>query len=35
MNGHLLIVVFTIRGGAFRIISARKANARERRNYAD
>jgi uncharacterized DUF497 family protein len=33
--GHMLIVVFTIRNGAFRIISARKANSRERRKYAD
>jgi uncharacterized protein len=35
VKGQLLIVVFTIRNGVFRIISARKANARERRKYAD
>lgn len=35
VKGHMLIVVFTIRDGVFRIISARKANARERRKYAD
>ncbi len=35
VGGRLLIVVFTLRGGAFRIISARKANARERSHYAD
>jgi len=34
-NGHMLIVIFTIRNGVFRIISARKANSRERRKYAD
>jgi hypothetical protein len=34
-NGHVLIIVFTIRNGIFRIISARKANSRERRKYAD
>ena len=34
-DGRLLMVVFTIREGIFRIISARKANARERRKYAD
>lgn len=33
--GRLLVVVFTIRDGVFRIISARKANARERSTYAD
>lgn len=31
----LLVVVFTIRNDAFRIISARRANSRERRKYAD
>lgn len=31
--GHLLVVVFTVRDNAFRIISARKANARERNKY--
>ncbi|WP_428559487.1 MAG: BrnT family toxin [Solidesulfovibrio sp. DCME] len=35
VKGHMLIVVFTIRDGVFRIISARKANSRERRKYAD
>jgi len=30
----LFVVAFTIREGAFRIISARRANARERRYYA-
>lgn len=33
--GHVLVVVFTIREYAFRIISARRANARERRKYAE
>ena len=33
--GRLLVVVFTVREGVFRIISARKANARERSKYAD
>ena len=32
-NGLLFVVAFTIRDGAFRIISARRANARERRAY--
>ncbi len=32
--GNILVVVFTIRSGAFRIISARKANAREKKKYA-
>lgn len=31
--GELLTIVFTIRGSNFRIISARKANRRERRDY--
>ena len=31
--GRLFVVVFTRRGRAIRIISARKANARERRRY--
>ncbi|MEA5088053.1 BrnT family toxin [Solidesulfovibrio sp.] len=35
VHGHMLLVVFTIRNGVFRIISARKANSRERRKYAD
>ena len=33
--GRLLVVVFTVREGVYRIISARKANARERGKYAD
>ena len=33
MNGLLLVVAFTLRDGAFRIISARRANHRERRLY--
>ena len=32
-NGLLFIVAFTLRDGAFRIISVRRANARERRSY--
>ena len=32
-RGLLFAVAFTIRDGAFRIISARRANARERRLY--
>lgn len=32
-NGLLFVVAFTLRDGAFRIISARRANARERRSY--
>lgn len=35
IKSHMLIVVFTIRNSVFRIISARKANSRERRKYAD
>ena len=34
-DGNELIVVYTLRGGNIRIISARKANAYERRNYWD
>ncbi|MDL2280135.1 BrnT family toxin, partial [Desulfovibrio sp. OttesenSCG-928-G11] len=33
LNDLLFVVAFTIRNGAFRIISARRANARERRFY--
>jgi uncharacterized DUF497 family protein len=33
--GFVLVVVFTVRDGVFRLISARRANARERRKYAD
>lgn len=32
-QGRLLVVVFTVRDDAVRIISARKANARERRQH--
>ncbi|MFV0422234.1 BrnT family toxin [Oleidesulfovibrio sp.] len=33
-DGMVLVVAFTMRGdGVFRIISARRANARERRKY--
>ena len=32
-NGLLFVVAFTLRDGAFRIISARRDNARERRSY--
>ena len=35
VDGKMIVVVFTIRGGIFRIISARRANTRERRKYAD
>ena len=31
--GHVLVVAFTLRKGVFRIISARRANSRERRMY--
>jgi len=33
VNGRLYVIVFTYRGEACRIISARKANARERRGH--
>ena len=33
LEGRLLVVVFTVRDGVLRIISARKANARERRSH--
>ena len=33
IDGRLFIVVYTMRGRTVRIISARKANARERRRY--
>ena len=33
LHGPLFAVTFTIRDGVFRIISARRANARERRFY--
>jgi uncharacterized DUF497 family protein len=33
LNGRLYVVIYTWRGSNRRIISARKANARERREY--
>ena len=33
LNARLLFVVFTVRGGMIRIISARKADKKERRLY--
>ncbi len=33
LRDMLLVVMFTVRGDAFRLISARRANARERRMY--
>lgn len=33
IDGRLFVVVYTPRGGAFRLISARKANAREVARY--
>jgi uncharacterized DUF497 family protein len=35
MQGRLHVVCFCIRGGAFRIISFRKANKREEKFYAE
>jgi uncharacterized protein len=35
MQGRLHVVCFCIRGGAFRIISFRKANRREEKFYAE
>jgi uncharacterized DUF497 family protein len=35
VTGRLLVVVHTPRGNAIRIISARKANAREARQYRE
>ena len=35
IGGRLFVVVYTVRGRAIRIISARKANARERRRHGD
>ncbi len=32
-QGQVLVVAFTLRGEVFRIISVRRANARERRRY--
>jgi uncharacterized protein len=34
-KGRLLVVVFTERGGRIRIISARRATARERKDYEE
>jgi len=34
VDGKMLVMIFTIRDGSFRIISARRANSRERREYA-
>lgn len=34
INARLHVLVFVVRGKRMRIISLRKANARERRNYA-
>jgi Uncharacterized protein conserved in bacteria len=33
LDGRLLVVIYTLRGSVCRIISARKANGRERRAY--
>jgi uncharacterized DUF497 family protein len=33
--GRVLVVVYTLRGGAIRIISARKATKQERRQYEE
>lgn len=33
--GRLFVVVYTLRGDAIRIISARKANERENKRYGD
>ena len=35
IGSRLFVVVYTVRGHAVRIISARKANARERRRHGD
>ncbi len=32
-NGLIIVVVFTVRGDTFRIISARKATKKERKQY--
>ncbi len=34
-EGRLLVVVYTWRAGTIRIISARKANRKERKHYAE
>jgi uncharacterized DUF497 family protein len=33
VNGQIITVIYTERSGAFRLISARKATSRERKNY--
>lgn len=35
LDGRLMVVAYTIRGDALRVISFRKANARERRVFDD
>ena len=35
MEGLLIVVAFTLRGDAVRIISARRGNARERKHYEE
>jgi uncharacterized protein len=35
VDGHLYTVVFTERGGACRLISARRANTKEERSYGN
>jgi uncharacterized protein len=35
MSGRLFVVAYTVRGRIVRIISARKANVRERRRHGD
>lgn len=35
INGFIMPATFTMRGQTFRIISARRANARERRSYEE
>jgi len=35
LDGRLHVLVFTARGGRIRVISLRRANHRERRNYAE
>ena len=35
MSGRLVTVVYTLRGDAVRVISARPSNAKEKRRYAD
>ena len=34
VKGELALVVYTLRAGVYRIISARKANRRERKTYS-